>query len=265
MLQWLALVASAPVVPRLSHECALLEVTHTNLSPTDAETVRALYSEVVDRSGVEPQPIAQRLLEVRGGFWDAYVMGAQFSYSVYCSEYVELSDVRWNVLLCRESDDEEATDCGAAGMTLYSNGTLLPPSTEELERNGLPERRELAVATPRLYYNYLIPEGDRPASEAARMPLIVSVIATWTRDQLQQPMAADSLRREVERVLPWAGTAAATSKWNVLIEKHPGGHYYYSEEQFNLVVEALSISVAIFDRRCHTLQQVDTNPEIEGG
>ena len=97
------------------------------------------------------------------------------------------------------------------------------------------------------------------------MPVVVSTIATWTSEQLQQPMAADSLRRELERALPWAGIPAATSKWNVLIEKQPGGHYYYSEEQFNLVVKTLSISVAIFDRRCHTLQQVDSKPADDGG
>ena len=265
LLPWLALNSiAAPVLS--SHECALLEVTHTNLSPADAEMVRAVYSEVVDRTGAEPAPIAQRLLEARGGFWDAYFMGASFSYSVYCSEYVELASESWNVLLCRESDDTEALDCGTAGLTLFSNGTLLSPSAEESKRNGVPASgKEPVVATPALYYNYVVSQDERPASEAARMPVVVSTIATWTSEQLQQPMAADSLRRELERALPWAGIPAATSKWNVLIEKQPGGHYYYSEEQFNLVVKTLSISVAIFDRRCHTLQQVDSKPADDGG
>ena len=73
--------------------------------------------------------------------------------------------------------------------------------------------------------------------------------------RLLQPAAADWMRQQLETV--WPGTL-----WNVLIEENPGGHYYYCEEQFNY--EALNgaqnwngLSVAIFDRRCDTLERMD--------
>ena len=74
---------------------------------------------------------------------------------------------------------------------------------------------------------------------------------------VSRPDAADELRRRLEARWPRA-------KWNTLIERVDsgvGGHFYYSEEQFNLNVVGLedashkshSLSVAVFDRRCHTL------------
>ena len=92
--------------------------------------------------------------------------------------------------------------------------------------------------------------------------MLVSTIGRWTYDRLTQPNAADELRRDIGRALPWAGSEAGTGAlWNVLVEREAGTHYYYSEEQFNLMVQPASLSVAIFDRRCHTLQLVDGRPD----
>jgi len=261
MLSALALgILYMPVLTRAlgvyePHSCSFVDVVHTNLPPRDVDLVRGIYLEVTDRTGSEPQPIAERLSKELGGFWDAYFMGSQFSYSVHCISYVELAGERWNVLLCRESEDAEAYHCGAVGLTLYSNGTLSPRRSDHTVLN------HAAVAAPSMYENYLVQQPDRAASEAARMPMVVNALGSWTLKNLQQPGAADALRQEIERALPWAGTSSGVgAKWNVLIEREAGGHYYYSEEQFNLVVRAAAISVAIFDRRCYTLQIVDGRP-----
>jgi hypothetical protein len=247
---FLAVLLPARALPVEPHSCSLVEIVHTNLTPGEAAEVQSIYSEVTSSTGTQPEPVARRLSQARGGFWDAYFMGAAFSYSVHCSEYVELASEKWNVLLCRESEDDEAYHCGSAGLTLYSNGTMSPRRLED--------GTKLAVATPSLYHNYLLPQAERAASEAARMPELVRMIGARTYDELQQPSAADALRRDVERALRWAGTEAAVGAlWNVLIEREAGGHYYYSEEQFNLEVKPASLTVAVFDRRCRTLQLVD--------
>lgn len=47
------------------------------------------------------------------------------------------------------------------------------------------------------------------------------------------------------------------ARWNVLVERAPGGHFYYSEEQFNIEYGRATgrrLTIAIFDRRCHTLE-----------
>ena len=55
-------------------------------------------------------------------------MGTAFSYALYCTEYVELASEKWNVLLCRESEDAEALRCGSTRpLTQYHNGTVGTP------------------------------------------------------------------------------------------------------------------------------------------
>ena len=49
----------------------------------------------------------------RRGFWDALFVGSAFAYSVTCSEFVELASDLWNILLCKESEDAEATKCSS--------------------------------------------------------------------------------------------------------------------------------------------------------
>jgi|LauGreDrversion2_5_1035112.scaffolds.fasta_scaffold10462_3 hypothetical protein len=246
--------ASALAIGLEPHSCSLVSIVHTNLSPSEAMAVQAIYSEVTEHSGNKPEPIGTRLSESRGGFWDVFFMGAAFSYAVYCSEYVELASDVWNVLLCRESEDREALHCGSRGLTLYQNGTLLP---ERPELNG----RRVAV-TPSMYKNYIMPPEERPDAEKARMPVLVETIDAWTYDLISQPNSADRLRREVGRSLPWAGSeAGGGALWNVLIEREAGGHFYYSEEEFHVELREASLRVTIFDRRCHTTQLVDGRPD----
>lgn len=176
-------------------------------------------------------------------------MGSAFSYAVTCVEYVELASHEWNVLLCRESVDAEAEDCGLNPMTLYTNGTLSPLP---LDLTGTVD------ITPSYYANFLVEADEREALKAVRVATVTEIVRTFSYDRLQQPGAAEALRREISRALPWAGTPAGTDPlWNVLVERRAGGHYYYSEEQFNFMVDKASLSLAIFDRRCHTLTLVD--------
>lgn len=246
---WTSAAAVGLIEP---HSCSQLNIVHTNMPAAAAEAIQLIYSEVTEKSGTEPEPISKRLTKERGGFWDAYFMGDAFSYSVYCSEYVELASDAWNVLLCRESEDDQAYHCGAAGLALYHNGTLTP---REL-RASVPNLADQRVAAKADHYDNWLIDSELGLDE--RMPLVVKAIEAYTYGELQQPGAAEALRRVLEERLPWAGTPEGKpSKWNVLIERSAGGHYYYSEEQFNVLVDSVSIAVAVFDRRCHTLQLVD--------
>ena len=85
--------------------------------------------------------------------------------------------------------------------------------------------------------------------------------------ELFSPNGAEALRLQLAKLWP-------ETQWNVLVELQAGGHYYYSEEQFNFELQApadssgdadgspqqiwyykYGASVAIFDRRCATLER----------
>ena len=85
------------------HECALVSLVNTNLPPDAASAVVAVYQEEVElRGSGSAQHIGKRLAQLRGGFWDVFFMGTAFSYSVACSELVELASDSWNILICKE-------------------------------------------------------------------------------------------------------------------------------------------------------------------
>ena len=252
----LCLLACVPIAAAIGleepHSCTLVTITHTNLDLREAASILQLYMEVTEVTGTLPEPISKRLQKERGGFWDVYFLGSSFSYSVRCLEYVEAAGAEWNVLMCRESVDEEAYSCGPKGpngLALYHNGTL--------SRDEFAPQRLAVRATPTMYANYLV--KDKAVTEAARMPSVVAALQRLTAEELLRPTAADELRTALEARLP-------NALWNVLIERAAGGHYYYSEEQFNLDVQLESeepahpaphppLQVAVFDRRCDTLQR----------
>lgn len=127
VLRFFVLAASATSAPvPEQHSCALVTLTHTNLPLDAASTIVDVYQNVIEGgfSEMSSSKIAAEIRKLRGGYWDVYFMGAAFSYSLTCIEYVELASAEWNVMMCRESVDEHADDCGKAGLTRYSNGTL---------------------------------------------------------------------------------------------------------------------------------------------
>ena len=77
-------VHAAPVLHAEPHTCALVELVHTNLPAEDASAVVRIYTEEAEVNGTAPEPIARRLMAVRGGFWDVLFLGSAFSYSVTC-------------------------------------------------------------------------------------------------------------------------------------------------------------------------------------
>ena len=185
-------------------------------------------------------------------------MGGAFSYSVLCSEYVELASFQWNVLLCREAEDAEATRCGSnPGLSRYANGTL---SLAEDTGNGEGAHgRAFHLDT---YANYSVPAAQLAATNAARVPVVRSLLdGMLAASRLHAPDAADELRRQLSHVWP-------ETSWNVLVELRAGGHFYYSEEQFNFDLRgagAEALSVAVFDRRCDTLERDSMFTEAEEG
>lgn len=251
--------APAPVV----QSCSLVDVVNTNLAADDAAAVLRLYREMADLHGPKPEPIARKLMEARGGFWDVYMIGSAFSYSVTCSELVELASSEWNVILCREAADADAKRCGSGGLTRYANGTLdlvhgVRVTSRDDDGAGSPRAFALNAAFHLdSYYNYLV--DDVAAARAARAPVVQSLLERMLQaNALHTPSAADELRR---RLWPDEGTS-----WNVLVEIAAGGHFYFSEEQFNFELRGggdaapsaplyAPLSVAIFDRRCDTLER----------
>ena len=117
---------AAPVVME-KHEipaCGMVEITRTNMGLGDASEALSVYLNVIESVGINGSAVSERLSITFGGFWDIYLMGSAFSYSVYCVSYIELAGSEWNVLLCSESADADATDCGGDNLALHSNGTI---------------------------------------------------------------------------------------------------------------------------------------------
>ena len=214
----------------------MVEITHTNMAHDDSIAILSIYQDELETLGPNAEAIAVRLMREFGGFWNAYFLGEAFSYSVYCIAYVELASRHLNVLLCKEAVDAEGEDCGG-GLTAYSNGTLTGP--------------RLAGGSARLdhYANYQVDAGD--ALERAKSSHVPVVLAMVDALELYAPRSAVALRSQLESRWPYA-------KWNVLVERNPGGHYYYSEEQFNLLTPQLTL--AVFDRRCYTLAHAQLGP-----
>ena len=205
--------AMPPTLTPHDHTCAQVDIVHTNLP--NAADLLTLYQQSIELHGPKPDKVASALAGAHGGFWDVMMIGTEFSYSVTCSEYVELASDRWNVLLCREAEDAEATRCGE--MTRYTNGTLS-------DGGSAFAGGQYEVHLDR-YYNYM--GADVEAAKAERVPIVRRMLsAMLDHGTLHAPRAAEALRTTLLRW--WPGTS-----WQVLIEKNAGPQYYYSEEQFN--------------------------------
>ena len=172
--------------------CTAVDLVHTNLAHDEALSLMSLYLSVAEVSGTEPEPIAKSLMAKRGGFWDVYFMGTAFSYSVTCSEYVELANDKWNVLLCKEAEDSEAMRCGRGGLMRYANGTLTSSSSS----SDLGGRFELDR-----YENFMTnEESEKAAAREERVPVVRAALEAMRDDgTLHSPGAADKLRAR----LPW--------------------------------------------------------------
>ena len=144
--------------------------------------------------------------------------------------------------LRREAEDAEATRCGSSpGLSRYANGTL---SRAEDTGNGHGANgRSFHLDT---YANFSVSAALLAASSEARVPVVRTLLERMLQaSRLHAPDAADELRRQLARTWP-------ETSWNVLVELRAGGHFYYSEEQFNFDLRgdgAEALSVAVFDRR----------------
>jgi hypothetical protein len=112
----------------------------------------------------------------------------------------------WNILLCRQSEDVDATDCGPTGLTRFENGTLVVQGTP-------PERGPPPTVKFSNYANYMV--DDMPAAQKQRGPVVEAMVAdVIASGQLLTPTAASNLLRALERQWP-------ETMWNVMIEEDP--------------------------------------------
>ena len=103
------------------------------------------------------------------------------------------------------------------------------------------------------YANYMTDDVER--AKAERVPVVRAMLdRRWADGSLLAPSAAEALHAEIAHAWPH-------TQWNVLIEMAPGGHFFYAEEQFNYNLhhggggERERLGVALFDRRCDTLEK----------
>ena len=215
----------------LPHTCTLVELVSTSLPSEEAAAILAIYHEVAEVSGAEPEPIAKALTAARGGFWDVMMIGTAFSYSVTCIEFVELAGAEWNIILCKEATDANAEHCGDAGLRRYANGTLSVA-------NGLSVMPDTPFSLEgefhlSMYANYMTDSVE--AKRAERVPVVTALLESMlAANALHTPHAADEIRRQLWPEEP--------TMWNVLVEVHAGGHFYFSEEQFNFGTTASSFN-----------------------
>ncbi|KAL1504864.1 hypothetical protein AB1Y20_008634 [Prymnesium parvum] len=216
--------------------CASVRLVHTNMPPSASASVLEIYSDIASAAPLGPRPeldsvtIGQRLSAAHGGFWDVFAMGAAFSYSIYCISYVELSGEYWTVLLCQESVDEWANDCGQDGLYLYSNGSM--PSLSQHE-----------WFLPQLEYYKHYQLADSVKDEHVRKA--IDIVSSFNPKQVNNSWA-DEIRREAESSWP-------SDYWNVVVEFAPGVSYFYCDEQIHLTDQRLSdVKLTIFDRMCQS-------------
>ncbi len=250
----LALVRSLPVTEQ-PHECSLLSIVATNLDAADASAILAIYADET-ASGPKARELSERLARERGGFWDVFFMGRDFSYSVHCIEFVTLASAEWHAMLCKEAIDADAEDCGDRPLVRDENGTLsaraapqpaAAPSAHPIIRDQYGEERAILVARHRVirdqYDSWL---DDRHGADAPHATAIAQLVEAMPSETLLSTRAAAALREAVEGLWP-------RRLWNVLLQRQPGNHYYFAEEQLNLMVDDLGLSVAVFDRQCATI------------
>ena len=182
-----------------------------------------------------------------GGTWDLYQMGVAYSYSMHCVRHVELSvhrsTVRRGVLLCQESVDTAANDCGAPEARLSYSAHLKLVSAGTAFDRIVPSR---GAVEPSLEFYRDFELGDRHREEhaAAALKVVTEV------SPIDHGAAASELRGRIEAMWP-------DDKWNVLIERHEGHKNFWSVEQLHYQWPSLELAISIFNRQCWA----PTNPK----
>lgn len=206
------------------------------------EQVAASVVPVVgSKPDLDSRAIGDELTARHGGFWDVFLLGDSFSYSVYCIEYVELAGEYWTVLICKESVDEWGNDCGDHGLSLYSNGSLAPKALTSIAQGSVGAAVPSGFFKPALefYKHYQLGDELKAAHTGALVDIItafrpteVSPVASphgrcaSCRVAAQQQVVAprrpqvnsslaDWVRRRAEAIWP-------ADYWNVVIEVSPG-------------------------------------------
>lgn len=222
----------------------MVSIVHTDLPSEEAAKVLETYLETGETHGFKSMPISQALSSQYGGFWDVFFMGDAFSYSVTCRKYVELASDVWNVLLCQESVDPEAWNCGPGGLTPYANGTL-----EALYRapEGDAEQISLVLDPSLLYVDYTRFSGDSddysPTKRTFQTNAIMEAISGFDRTKINM---AEAMRERIAAFMPM-------ESWTVLVERNSGEHYFYAVEQHTYGYKlGLShrLTLSVFNRWC---------------
>ena len=218
-LPLVAALLAAGSRPEPLGSCAQVHVVHTNMAPSAAAGVLEVYEQVaasvVPAAGVEPDlnttAIGDTLTARHGGFWDVFLLGNSFSYSIYCIDYVELAGEYWTVLICKESVDEWGNDCGQDGLSLYVNGTLAPKALASMSQGTFGASTPEGFS-PKLefYQHYQLGESVK----AAHTNTLAGIISTFQPSAVNSSLA-DWMRRRVEAAWP-------ADYWNVVIEVSPG-------------------------------------------
>ena len=146
-----------------------------------------------------------------------------------CLEFVELASAEWNVLLCREAEDDIGMRCGDNGFSRFVNGTALSAGAA---KGGA----TVAEFHLERYLNFMV--ENVASARAARVPVVRRLLETLRASgRLQQPLAAEAVRAAVEAAWPETPTT-----WNVVVEAAgAGAHYYFSEEQFNFDLRGIGV------------------------
>mmetsp|Transcript_47087 Transcript_47087/g.75655 ORF Transcript_47087/g.75655 Transcript_47087/m.75655 type:complete len:260 (+) Transcript_47087:41-820(+) len=175
--------------------------------------------------------VSTLLGEKFGGFWDVFIMGPRFSYSVYCRNYVQLSTSRIEVLICKESDvgfdsSGGGVDCHTPGFEISANDTI-SSSTEVIT---LPHFQQMRVT---------LKDGLDSSSFNKLGSLISSA-------DFSKPVA-DALRKSAEEEL-------GGGMWNIIVEEEKSanvqGFYYDYRRQLGFETLDKRWVIFAFDRRC---------------
>ena len=228
----LALLAAGVGAAGVGEECEMMAVASDMGRDNASEAMNIFLSRAPDRKDLiattDVQGVSEDLSARFGGFWDVFIMGPKFSYSVYCRKYVQLSTSRIEVLLCKESDqslDPKGVECADGGLVLSTNDTIVPSD------DGFAKYDNLRLNLRKM---------DDAEFEAVRLAVLSANFASTSA-------VAASIRERIDREV-------GGGLWNVIVENEKvanvQGFYYDYWRQTCLETPDHRWVVYVFDRRC---------------
>eukprot|EP00472_Partenskyella_glossopodia_P011346 CAMPEP_0197522282 /NCGR_PEP_ID=MMETSP1318-20131121/7459_1 /TAXON_ID=552666 /ORGANISM="Partenskyella glossopodia, Strain RCC365" /LENGTH=230 /DNA_ID=CAMNT_0043074611 /DNA_START=77 /DNA_END=766 /DNA_ORIENTATION=+ len=114
-----------------SAECEMYSVA-SDMDEAQKQEIMAIFlneapEDPAHISRTRSKDVSDKIGERFGGFWNTFILGPKFSFSVNCVNYVQLSTSTIEVLICKESNEpfgRHGIDCGTGVFKPTRNDTI---------------------------------------------------------------------------------------------------------------------------------------------